>query len=259
MSRTLLLSVTAVALFGLASVRADEEDPIKARLDKEKAAYDGQVEKLRAGLLKSLQDKEDTARKDGNRKLVEQVKGDREAFEGKGELPKSVPTAAYTRTLQQARLVLEAAFATAIKEYTKAKKDDEAAAVEQQLTAFRADAGGAGTSAEQVLTKGSVWNGRRRTATSAGKFNETAYQLRITANDGKTFKGKITIDETRTYTVEGTTDSNKVAFKTEKKGKFQHTYEGRLRGRVLELAFAGTGVGGEQVKGLVVLALAPAK
>jgi hypothetical protein len=251
MARAVLFALGVVALLGPAT-RAAEDDLVKAKLDKAKAVYDAQLDKLCGNLVKSLQDKEEAARKAGNKKLVDQVKTEREAFETRGDLPKSISTANFTRDCKQARATLELAYTTAIKEYTKAKMDDEAAVVEKDLEAFRQDTGQAGATLAQLLAQDSAWSGMRRIANDKGKLNQNPFKLKISARDGKTFKGQVEF-LSRKYDVEGVVEGDRIAFATEKKGNLKHNYEGRLRGRTLELAFSGTGMSNEQVKGLVVL------
>jgi hypothetical protein len=258
MARAVLFAFGVVVLLG-STGWARQDDPVKGKLDKAKTAYDEQVDKLRDGLLKTLQDKEEAARKKGDKKLVDQIKGEREAFESSGELPKSVPTANYLRDYKQARSTLELAYTTAVKEYTKAKKDDEAAAVEKDLAAFKEDATQPGATLAVLLTKDSLWTGARRTATAKGKVSENPFRMTIASRDGKGFKGEIVIDKTRKYDIEGIVEGNKIAFATEKQGNFKQSFEGRLRGKSLELAFVGTGVGNEKVKGIVVLTLEKGK
>lgn len=253
-----LLTVVCVFAAAVASARA-ADDPTKDKLDKAKTAYDEQTEKSRAALIKRLQDREEAARKEGNKKLVDQVKAEREAFESRGELPKTVPTTGYVRESKQARIALEAAYAAAIKEYTKAKKDDEAAVVEKELAAFKEDGEAPAVPLAQLLVKDSVWEGRKWNA--PGKEHplgqEVSFLLKVTDRDDKRFKGHVVIKDGRPVSIEGTVEGDRVAFATEKKGKWQQNFEGRLRGRTLTLVFAGTGNGGEDVKGRA--ALAPAK
>ena len=78
-------------------------------------------------------------RKDGDKKLVEQVLAERKGFDATGELPKGAP-AAIPQKSELARKALEAAYTQAVKDYIKAKKDDEAVAVEAAWKEFK-DAG----------------------------------------------------------------------------------------------------------------------
>ena len=256
MARAALFALGLVALLGAAG-RAADDDPVKEKLDKAKAAYDQQIDKAKAALVKSLDAKEEAARKAGNVKLVDQIKTEREAFETKGELPKTVSTANFTRDRKLAGNALELAYGTAVKEYLKGKKDDEAAALTKDLEEFKN--GNAGPSLATLLTKDSVWDGERRFTLGKGGTNESPFQLKVTLRDGKDFKGEIVFGKKDKYDVVGTVTDNAISFSTDKNEKIKHTYEGRLRGGVLDLAFEGNGLGaggagggpGLPIKGIV--------
>src|SRR5262245_23916687 len=89
--------VIALACLSLTAVSAhcQEPDLIKEKLDRAKAEYSAEVDKARQGVLDALQKREDAARQSGDKKAVDEVKAERQAFEEKGALPKSVATAAY--------------------------------------------------------------------------------------------------------------------------------------------------------------------
>jgi hypothetical protein len=187
-----------------------EGDPIKMSLDYAKAVYERDMDELRKdvgkffdhrlaaarteakaaedaleaqkkGLAKAAGEyfdkREEDARQDGNKKLVDQIKRERAAFAANGALPESIPAmlAALRMSLlkaQEAALVAlgpvteiererklfaeqgllptslpegikqiaqnlrasrRAAYELAVKEYTRARKDDAAAAVERDL------------------------------------------------------------------------------------------------------------------------------
>jgi tRNA A-37 threonylcarbamoyl transferase component Bud32 len=116
-----------------------ETDPIKARLDKAREAYEADYEKLRKEMLDSFQEKEDAARKDGNKKVVDQVKTEREAFENRNQLPRVVPSAPYEQGLKKAVVAMETAYEAAIKEYTRANEDAKGRSVEEELKQFKKD------------------------------------------------------------------------------------------------------------------------
>jgi hypothetical protein len=112
-------------------------DPIKEQLDKARAAYQDEAARLRQALLDQLDKREEAARTDGNKKQVDEVKAQREAFADRGELPKMVPTDSYRQGLKSAVATLEVAYNAAIKDYTKASEDKKAQAVEDELKEFR--------------------------------------------------------------------------------------------------------------------------
>ncbi len=114
-------------------------DPIGAKLAKAKETYENKVRSLRDGILKNFDRKEATARSNGDKKLVDQIKEERAAFEGRGRVPALVPTGDYQRQLDAARAQLETAYNTAIKAYTKAGLDERSTAAENELKKFLAE------------------------------------------------------------------------------------------------------------------------
>jgi serine/threonine protein kinase len=119
---------------------AVEPDLIQEALDRARTTYKEETEKWRQTVRDYLDKREETARKDGKKDLLDQVKADREAFAARGELPRSMPAAAYRRGLKTAAATMEAAYNTAIKEYIKARKDERAQDVEQELKRFQTNA-----------------------------------------------------------------------------------------------------------------------
>jgi hypothetical protein len=109
-----------------------EEDTIKLRLDKAKKDYEEQIEDFRKDVREYFEKRENSARKDGDKKRVDQIKEERQQFTASGVLPKTVP-ATVVQKATNARKVLAAAYKQAVKEYTQAKKDDEANATEKEL------------------------------------------------------------------------------------------------------------------------------
>ena len=106
---------------------------------KAKTAYEADVQKYRAAVAAWFDKREDMARKNGDKKAVDQVKSDRLAFEDKGDLPKTAPVVLKSQ-LASARSALDSAYRIAVREYTKSKRDDEADAVEREWEAFKAEA-----------------------------------------------------------------------------------------------------------------------
>jgi hypothetical protein len=131
-SRSLLLLCSAA----VAAAAAQADDPIAKKLQAAKAAYETRAEKGRTAVREWFDKRENAARKDGNKKVVDQIKAERARFDQDGELPKAAPPE-LGRDLADARAALEEAYSTAIRDYTRARMDDQAAAVEKQLEAFR--------------------------------------------------------------------------------------------------------------------------
>jgi hypothetical protein len=239
--------------------RGQDADPIKARLEKAREAYEAEVGKLSNSLLDVLQQREDAARKSGDKKLVDRIREERNAFESRGQLPRSAATPAQLRELKQARSAMEAAYQAAVKEYTKAKKDDDASAVEQELKVFKGEAAAALTrpAASVALAPGTTWEGKKTYAPTRRKPGGALYPIKLTVKEvnGNQFKGELVVDERRTYQVAGKVLGNRVAFTSEKRGSFQQTFQGRIVKATMELTLTGYGTAGEVVTGTAVLSL----
>jgi hypothetical protein len=133
---TVFVGCVVSALAGGSSV-AQPADAVKEKLDAARAAYQAALEKYRDGAADWLDRRERDARAKGDKKAVDQIKEERQAFEVKDELPDAAP-AAVKRLLTKAQADMVAAYEAAVKEYTKDKKTDaEAAAVEKELDRFK--------------------------------------------------------------------------------------------------------------------------
>lgn len=134
-------TIAVALLVGVACVAMGEDkDPIKEKLFAAKVAYDKEMRQFRKQVDEWFDKRESTARQSGDKKTLDQLKEDRKAYEEDDELPKSIPTALKQKQ-DRARKALETAYAEAVKAYTKAKKDDEAAAVEALWKEFAAQTG----------------------------------------------------------------------------------------------------------------------
>jgi hypothetical protein len=129
-------AVVVIFLAVACAALAQDKDPVKEKLAAAKAAYDGELQQFRKAVGEWLDKREADARKDGDRKVVEQVKEERKAFEA-GELPKGAP-AAIQQKPAQAKKAMESAYAEALQAYTKANRDDAAAVVLEEWQAFSA-------------------------------------------------------------------------------------------------------------------------
>ncbi len=134
MPRSVIAFLVGLAL--CATTAAADDDPIKTKLGTAKKDYDTKLEKYKKGVTDWLDKKEETARKAGNKELVDQIKLAREIYQDTGTLP-VVPPPDVQKTLTGAQTVYDAALIAAVKDYTKAKKDEEAAAITKQLQEFR--------------------------------------------------------------------------------------------------------------------------
>jgi hypothetical protein len=128
------LTILALAscLFLCAVASAQDENPIRKKLDAAKAAYLEDMEKFRLAVVADLEQREQTARSKGDSKLVEQAKADELAFDLQGDIPRGLPPMVKQKAID-ARSALERAFRAAEKEFTKAKMDDEANETKRDL------------------------------------------------------------------------------------------------------------------------------
>ncbi|HEV3385090.1 MAG TPA: hypothetical protein VG097_09750 [Gemmata sp.] len=134
MPRRVLFAFSFVILSSMLAI-AGGEDP-KDKVLKVKEAYNAEIEKLRTAVIAGFDKKEEKARSKGDKKTVDEVKQQRAALAEFEEWPADMPVDLRTR-LTKARTQIEAAYTTAIKECTKAKKDEEAAALEKEFQEFR--------------------------------------------------------------------------------------------------------------------------
>lgn len=130
-----LFLTTALVLAMVATTRADD-DPIKTKLEGARKDYDSKVEKYNKAINDWLDKKEETARKAGNKATVDQIKTQRESFQDTGMLLTNPPPDVQ-KILTDAQKAYEATLVAGVKDYTKAKKDAEAAEVSDRLKAFK--------------------------------------------------------------------------------------------------------------------------
>ncbi len=123
------VALLLVVMFPMA-LRAD--DPIKAKLEMAKAAYEADFKKLRQALFEHFDQQEQAARKAADEERTEQIIAQRLAFKAFGDLPDAAPDH-LKRAFSAARASLEGAYETAVKEYASAKKNDQALSLKWQL------------------------------------------------------------------------------------------------------------------------------
>src|SRR5262249_12938145 len=133
-ARSLLATVYSVTVC-LTMATADD-DPIRKTLDAAKRKYEQEVEKLNKDVAVWFDKRDEIARKDGNKKLVEQIKEDRQKFEDTRDFYR-VSSANLKQRNSMLRAEIEAAYRQAIKDFIKAKKDDEAALLEKEFLELR--------------------------------------------------------------------------------------------------------------------------
>ncbi|MDB5307221.1 MAG: hypothetical protein JWO38_1423 [Gemmataceae bacterium] len=127
-----IIPFPAFILLGLGLVPARGEDDVEERLFRAKRDYAAEVEKLKKSVVDLFDKREEAARKDGNKKLVEQIKAERKTFENWGDVPPTVDK----EPLTAARVKLDAVYAAAIKDCIRLKQDAAAEVVEREREEF---------------------------------------------------------------------------------------------------------------------------
>lgn len=125
----------AVAFAAALPVRADSVDEVKEKLFQAKKEYDAETRKFRTAVTEALDKREDAARKAGDKKALDAVKGDRDRFEKDGEPPRDTSKALLTRA-GAARSKLDKAYSAAVKDLIKLKEDTAAEAIEKEQQKF---------------------------------------------------------------------------------------------------------------------------
>jgi len=182
MCRPFSCFLTVIGAIGAASSCA-ADDAITSTLEAAKFTYAEETDKIRAAVLDFFDKREDTARKAGNKKLVDEIKADRNKFEQSKDIPNSLPAVLKNR-ITKARGALESAYKRAIKEYTAAKQDEEATATEKEL---------------ESLMSGRVTDSRKRWVHPKGEFrkiNDGSWQEK--SGDGTIYLYKET-ERTKDY------------------------------------------------------------
>jgi hypothetical protein len=190
--RFLFALLTGTFVVGLSAARADDVEAVKDKLFQAKKDYDAQVQKFKKAITETLDKHEEDARKVGNKKIVDQVKAEREAFERSGELPSMLPTA--TRDIAIiARAKLDKAYTIAAKEYLRLKMDDAVEATEKERKEFL-------VISSQLMGKkhqedpypvGTFLTGQLKWSGDPGNHN---YLIVITERSGTSFKGIARLD-----------------------------------------------------------------
>lgn len=119
-------------------VASADTDPVKEKLEAAEKAHVAELKRANQSVLDSFDEREKTARNNGNKKLVDQIKEERTAFIESAECP-LVSLLKFEQQLSVAHGRMIAAYKSAIRDYTKAKKDDTASAVEISLESFQRD------------------------------------------------------------------------------------------------------------------------
>jgi len=139
MSRLVCLCATFTVAFALGEARADDLGTVKDKLYQAKKEYDGEARKFRKAVSDWLEKREEAARKAGNKKLLDQVKSEKEKYSSSGEIPSDCPKALLTQ-ISTARTKLDKAYTAAVRDLVKLKEDSAAEAIEKEREKFVLDA-----------------------------------------------------------------------------------------------------------------------
>jgi hypothetical protein len=134
--RFLYALLTGSLAFGLCPARADDVEMLKEKLFQAKKDYDSHLQKFKKAVADLLDKREADARKAGNKKLLDQIKAEREAFKKTGEPPLTIPNA-ILNPLTAAMTKVDKAYSAAIKEYVRLKMDDAANTAEKGQEEFK--------------------------------------------------------------------------------------------------------------------------
>lgn len=185
-----------VALCGIASAAARNPDPVRERLVAARAAFDTETEEVHQQVVEWFERREDTARKLGDKKAVDQLKIERAEYEGGYDLPRNAPAAIRTKR-DRARKALEAAYAQAIKDYTREKKDAEASEVEQELSGLVAQFNAVELLPLVNLKAHAVagqWRGDGKAMIGGAEKDRTMAQLQLPYEPGEEYDVEVTCE-----------------------------------------------------------------
>jgi hypothetical protein len=120
-----------------AVVAGDIVDPVEQTLAAAKEEAWAAIEAARRTLASDLGKRAEAARAADDPKAADAAAAEAKAFADRGDLPKSVPTAAYELAVGQARARLEAAYAAAVARYAKDGNAVAARGTQKELDEFK--------------------------------------------------------------------------------------------------------------------------
>ena len=153
------LALAAVLGFSGQSA-ANDTDGTHDALEKVKSVYAKSQEQAKTDLLAAFDRQIQEMAKKGNLESVKSLRAEEKAFAADGKLPASTAmktaVADYEATNDKARNAMTAGFEAAIGDYTKSQQIDKANEVQNELLAFKKDAGYPASSAswhDRILTE----------------------------------------------------------------------------------------------------------
>lgn len=137
--RMLTLLMTLV-LLTLSMAYAADKDEVDERVEKAREAYQSEMELIREEVAKELDTKEAAERKRTNPDLekIKTIKSDREELTADEKIPDSISTKIKSR-INKNRTKFINVLTAAKNEFVRAKLDDEAEAIAQELEKFKSD------------------------------------------------------------------------------------------------------------------------
>jgi hypothetical protein len=190
MYRAMLFTVAVGVVAG--GLTAADDDPIRQKLDAAKSAYDKEMARHHKAVVDWFEMREDAARRAGDKKALDQIKAERKVYDQQGELPASAPRQ-LTAQAETARKNLDAAYEQAIKDYTRAKKDTEAAEVEAEYQLFRFAATPLGRTVGRNVTRITNRNSERVIAVADGSKADGSPIIQFGYSGGADQKWKLVL------------------------------------------------------------------
>src|SRR5437764_6793983 len=123
MHRRLIHRLLLIPFLLTCFARAAATDPIRDRLDRAKAAYESRLEPLRKDILADLDKSENQARQIPDKKRIDEIKVQRDAFQSTGRLPAPLSPQLQAR-IRGVRSALEKEYLAARDSYLKTKQDE---------------------------------------------------------------------------------------------------------------------------------------
>ena len=131
-----LVVLASLMSFASASVHSADADPIKTKLDKAKSTFNSEVPKFVKGVTEFMEKAEADARKKGDKAALDRLRYEWTAFDLMYVPPPSLPQF-MSKKADGLRASIDLTYQTAIKEYTKASKDDKAASLQKEFEQFQ--------------------------------------------------------------------------------------------------------------------------
>lgn len=132
----LLCTCIWLALSGPCSEASDALDQATTALTSAKVKYNRETESFDKSVKAAIEKKIESARRAGNKSLIDQLKAESELFDADDTVPPALPTS-YLKKQTAIRGEMEQAYTAAIKAFTKQRADKQAAQAEKELATFQ--------------------------------------------------------------------------------------------------------------------------